>query len=393
MFPLDLEVGPAPFPPAVNHLPPVMLGDLLVAEAEADDGDVQVVDPLGVILVLTVGGEGWAPRDDDSLVTVERLDGVFRLADLGQHAKATDLGRDEVGVLSAEIDDGDGVVLHWSPEVPLAWEKVRFSSSGRIRKRTLSTQGQRPFLPLLRLRGTAGQPEVAQNPSQDEENDSADGQETELEVHDLVHLLHEGHPGPADGQIPLESLPVGLRRGATANSLSIPSRSMPATRVGADSSGGPGKFASAIAPTESARVKLPVRGSRTMTRRFRSRTEKVYPSGSGSPLPRVVREDIQIDAGAQDRPRPFSIQQRIGHSYDRLPGNAAQCKLTHREQVPGSRPNEIGSVAQIQCVLGGQATAGHVPVHADDRDGREVLGMLKYSGELFGATWKPTDSI
>jgi hypothetical protein len=34
------------------------------------------------------------------------------LADLGEHAVASHFGRNQVGVLAAEIDDGDGVVLH-----------------------------------------------------------------------------------------------------------------------------------------------------------------------------------------------------------------------------------------------------------------------------------------
>ena len=40
--------------------------------------------------------------------------GILRLADLGEHVEAADLGGDQVGVLPAEVDDGDGVVCHVS---------------------------------------------------------------------------------------------------------------------------------------------------------------------------------------------------------------------------------------------------------------------------------------
>ena len=68
---LELHLGQGPFPAAVHHLAAVVLGDLLVAEAEAQDGDVEVVDRLVVRRVLAVGGEGGAAREDDPLVRAE----------------------------------------------------------------------------------------------------------------------------------------------------------------------------------------------------------------------------------------------------------------------------------------------------------------------------------
>ncbi len=55
MVPFDLQIGPPPLPPSVDYLSSVMLGDFLMAEAEAQDGNVEIVDALGVILVLPVG--------------------------------------------------------------------------------------------------------------------------------------------------------------------------------------------------------------------------------------------------------------------------------------------------------------------------------------------------
>ena len=42
----QLQVGRPPFAPAVHHLTAVVLGDFLVPEAEAEDRDVEVVDPF-----------------------------------------------------------------------------------------------------------------------------------------------------------------------------------------------------------------------------------------------------------------------------------------------------------------------------------------------------------
>ena len=50
------EVGPTPLAPAVEHRTPVVLGDLLVPEAEAEDRDVEIVDLLRV--------EGSSPEDE-----------------------------------------------------------------------------------------------------------------------------------------------------------------------------------------------------------------------------------------------------------------------------------------------------------------------------------------
>ena len=48
--------------------------------------------------------------EDDALEAGELFDGVFGEEDLGLDVGLADLGGDEVGVLAAEVDDGDGVV-------------------------------------------------------------------------------------------------------------------------------------------------------------------------------------------------------------------------------------------------------------------------------------------
>ena len=71
VLPLDLQIRPTPFATTVDDLPPVVLGDLLVAEAKTQDGDVQVVNGFGVVLLLTVRREGRAARDDDAPISLE----------------------------------------------------------------------------------------------------------------------------------------------------------------------------------------------------------------------------------------------------------------------------------------------------------------------------------
>jgi hypothetical protein len=95
----------------VYHRASVVACDLLVAEAEPEDGHVQVVDLLVVVRVLPVGGQTGAAGYDDPLESVVGLRGILGLPDLGQDAMAADLGGDEVGVLPPEIDDCDAVVV------------------------------------------------------------------------------------------------------------------------------------------------------------------------------------------------------------------------------------------------------------------------------------------
>ena len=107
----DVQARAAPLAAAVDHLASVVLGDFLVAEAEAEDGDVEVVDRLGVARVLAERREARAAREDDPPVAREHLDRIVGLADLRQDAQAPHLGRDQVRVLPAEIDDGNRVVM------------------------------------------------------------------------------------------------------------------------------------------------------------------------------------------------------------------------------------------------------------------------------------------
>ena len=73
-----------------------------------------------------------------------------------------------------------------------------------------------PFLSAsgdLGARWAPGQPEMAQDPGQNQENQSTDGQEPELEADDLVHLLHQGQAGAADGHVTLCVTGGGSKRG------------------------------------------------------------------------------------------------------------------------------------------------------------------------------------
>ena len=45
----------------------------------------------------------------------ECVDGIVGVADLRVHAERADLGGDEMDVLAAEVENGDGVVLEVSP--------------------------------------------------------------------------------------------------------------------------------------------------------------------------------------------------------------------------------------------------------------------------------------
>jgi hypothetical protein len=110
MISLDFKIGPSPVPAAMDHLAPIVLGDLLMPETEPNDGHVQVVDFPGVVLILSMGGKSRASRYDDPFVRLEGLDGIFWLPDLSTDSKAANFGCDEMGVLPSKIDDGDGVV-------------------------------------------------------------------------------------------------------------------------------------------------------------------------------------------------------------------------------------------------------------------------------------------
>ena len=108
----DVEIGPPPFTPAVNHPATVVLGDFLVAETQSEDWGVEVVDGLVVVLVLPERRQAGAAGDDDALVAREGLDRILRLPDFGEHVQAADLRGDEVGVLPPEVNNGNGVVCH-----------------------------------------------------------------------------------------------------------------------------------------------------------------------------------------------------------------------------------------------------------------------------------------
>ena len=112
MLPLDVQIGVSPFLFAVNHLAAVMLGDLLVPEAEPQNGHIQIVNLFGVGRVFPKRGEGGAPGKDDAFVPAKIFNGIFGLANFSQNPAAANLGGDEVGVLAAKIDNCDGIVLH-----------------------------------------------------------------------------------------------------------------------------------------------------------------------------------------------------------------------------------------------------------------------------------------
>ncbi len=111
VWPRHVEFRVPPLAAAVDDRAAVVLGDLLVAEAEAQHRDGQVVDRLRVFGVLAMRRQAGAAGQDEPLVAGEPVDRILRLADLGVHAEAADLGGDEVGVLAAEVDHADGVVL------------------------------------------------------------------------------------------------------------------------------------------------------------------------------------------------------------------------------------------------------------------------------------------
>ena len=86
------------------------------------------------------------PRQDDSLVAGEGVAGILGLPDLGQHARsAPDLGGDEMGVLAAEVDDGDHVVVHGP-------------SCGRKGGLAGPQQGRRPVSAIFSRPGADAQP-------------------------------------------------------------------------------------------------------------------------------------------------------------------------------------------------------------------------------------------
>jgi hypothetical protein len=89
-----------------------VLRDFLMPEAEAEDGNLKIVDRFGVLRVLSTRCQAGAARNDDAAIALERFDRVFGLPDFGPHATPSNLGGDQMGVLTAEVDDGDGVVLH-----------------------------------------------------------------------------------------------------------------------------------------------------------------------------------------------------------------------------------------------------------------------------------------
>ncbi len=157
-------------------------------------------------------------------------------------------------------------------------------------------------------RREAGEPEVTQDPGQKEEEGTPHSEETELHVHDVVHLLHQGSPGSADGQVALDAAARATQsRDGKEPVDPVQIRSRDRTTGASEPSGSPGKPSSATAPTESARVKSP-RGKRTSTGPFLSRTVKVYPAGNGSLPSRVppARSDPCWRPGptVDRRPRP-----------------------------------------------------------------------------------------
>ncbi len=93
---------------------PVVLGDLLVTEAQAEHRGLEVEEAGVEACVVAVGGEGGAAGDHDAFAGAVGGNGVFGLPDFGEHVHATDLVRDEVRVLAAKVDHGDSIVVHGS---------------------------------------------------------------------------------------------------------------------------------------------------------------------------------------------------------------------------------------------------------------------------------------
>ena len=76
----------------MDDLAIIVTSDLLVAETEADNRHVEVVDRMGVFGIFAMRGKAGATRDNDPFKTLEGLNWVFRLANFGEDAMAPDLG-------------------------------------------------------------------------------------------------------------------------------------------------------------------------------------------------------------------------------------------------------------------------------------------------------------
>jgi hypothetical protein len=105
----DLEARGPVFAAAVLHASAVALRDFLMAEAEAEDGHIEIEDAR-VEAALVTGGERWTARENHAFDAVEGRDGIFGLADFGQHALTPDFRGDEMRVLAAEINNCDAIM-------------------------------------------------------------------------------------------------------------------------------------------------------------------------------------------------------------------------------------------------------------------------------------------
>ena len=86
----DVEVGPAPLTTPVLDLTSIVLRDLLMPEAEAEDWNIEIVDGLGVLRVLSLRRQARAAGNDDPAIAIERFDRVLGLSDLGSHTTPPD---------------------------------------------------------------------------------------------------------------------------------------------------------------------------------------------------------------------------------------------------------------------------------------------------------------
>ncbi|MNC93006.1 hypothetical protein D3C83_95400 [compost metagenome] len=81
-----------------------------MAKTKPEDGDFEIQDGLIESAVIAVRRERRAPGQNDALHAGKRRDVIVRLTDFRQHALPANLGRDQVRVLAAKVDDCDTVV-------------------------------------------------------------------------------------------------------------------------------------------------------------------------------------------------------------------------------------------------------------------------------------------
>ena len=80
-----------------------------MSEAEAQDRDIEIED-AGVEPALVARRQRRTARQNDALDAVERGDGIFRLANFGQHALPPDFRRDQMRVLATKINYGYSIM-------------------------------------------------------------------------------------------------------------------------------------------------------------------------------------------------------------------------------------------------------------------------------------------